>query len=104
VEREGHKPPTVLMTGEDGFFKAPSFAAVFRSNRVTHVFKESQNDIGTVDRLISTVRRHLAQESAESGKANWAANLQKVVKGYNDSPPTEAVRLVARGRAEATRD
>jgi hypothetical protein len=57
-----------------------------RRHHIVHEFKESLNDIGTVDRLISTLRRALAEESAESGESDWAARLRKVVAGYNQAP------------------
>lgn len=86
ASEEGHRTPTVLVTDEDGAFKAASFEALCRSRHIVHEFKAGQNDIATVDRLIGTIRRALAQEAAESGENDWAAQLQKVVKGYNDSP------------------
>ena len=86
AESEGHRAPTMLVTDEDGVFKAPAFQALMKRHNIVHSFKESRNDIGTVDRLIGTIRRALAQESAESGENDWAKTLNKVVRGYNDAP------------------
>jgi hypothetical protein len=86
AQRQGHKAPTQLITDADGVFKAPAFDALMRKHDIAHTFKASKNDIGTVDRLISTIRRALAQESAESGENDWATQLDKVVRGYNEAP------------------
>jgi hypothetical protein len=86
--RKGHRIPNELITDKDGVFQAPSFRALMEEHGVLHEFKESTNDIATVDRLISTLRRALAQESAESGESDWAARLKKVVDGYNRAPHT----------------
>ena len=86
AQRQGHRAPTQLITDADGVFKAPSFEALMRKHDIAHSFKESKNDISTVDRLISTIRRALARESAESGENDWAKQLDKVVKGHNDAP------------------
>ena len=86
AQRQGHKAPTQLTTDADGVFKAPAFDALMRKHDIAHTFKASKNDIGTVDRLISTIRRALARESAESGENDWATQLDKVVRGYNESP------------------
>ena len=86
ARREGHSLPTQLITDEDGVFKAPSFRALMQRDRIVHTFKEARNDISTVDRLIGLLRRALAQESAQSGEADWAAKLDQVVRGFNESP------------------
>jgi hypothetical protein len=75
-----------LITDEDGVFKAPSFRALMQRDSIVHTFKEARNDISTVDRLIGLLRRALAQESAQSGEADWAAKLDQVVRGFNESP------------------
>jgi transposase InsO family protein len=86
ARREGHSLPTQLITDEDGVFKAPSFRALMQRDGIVHTFKEARNDISTVDRLIGLLRRALAQESAQSGEADWASKLDQVVKGFNESP------------------
>ena len=84
--RQGHRVPKLLVTDADGVFQAPAFRELMQQHSVVHSFKESRNDISTVDRLISTIRRALAEESAESGEADWASRLRKVVAGYNQAP------------------
>ena len=90
--RAGHSIPLELVTDGDGAFKSPAFRASHAGAQVVHVFKESLNDIGTVDRLISTLRRALAEESAESGEPDWASRLRKVVSGYNHAPQAHLPR------------
>jgi transposase InsO family protein len=83
ILKTSHRKPRVLVTDEDPGFKAKSFEDLCEKDGITHVFKVGRNDIATVDRLIFTIRRALAEHMAESGEVDWASQIQKVVKGYN---------------------
>jgi hypothetical protein len=86
AERHGHHIPQQLTTDADGVFQTAAFRELMEKHHVLHDFKRSMRDISTVDRLISTLRRALAEESAESGESDWAAKVRQVVAGYNQAP------------------
>ena len=80
------KAPSMLSTDADpGFLSAP-FKELLESRGIHQIVRIGRNDLAVVDRLIFTLKRTLAQHSLETGKHDWAENLEGVVKAYNEAP------------------
>ena len=77
--------PEALTTDADPGFQTKAFQDLLAARHIHHALRIGRNDIATVDRLISTLKRALAVHSTETGKNDWAERLQEAVSGYNDT-------------------
>jgi hypothetical protein len=75
------KTPDELTTDADPGFQTKDFNGLLASKGVHHTFRVGRNDLASVDRLISTIKRAMATDAADGGSASIAS----VVAGYNDS-------------------
>ena len=89
ILKSSGRKPRVLVTDADTAFRSRDFQAMCARNGIVHEFKVGRNDISTVDRLIYTVRRALAEESAAVGAGEGGdrkkRTLADVLSGYNAS-------------------
>jgi hypothetical protein len=76
--------PDDILTDADPGFRTPEFEALLREKGVVQELRAGRNDMATVDRLIFTLKRAMAEEEAETGRG-WAAALQDAVRGHNES-------------------
>jgi hypothetical protein len=81
ILRRARPPPIVLITDEDPGFKSAQFQEVLRDRKIIHEYRAGRNDLATVDRLISTIKRVMASHEA----AGDARSLQEVVSGINET-------------------
>ena len=75
------KDPDELTTDADPGFQTKDFNELVASKGIHHTFRVGRNDLASVDRLISTIKRALATDEADGGSASIAS----VVAGYNDT-------------------
>ena len=85
ILQKAGKVPEDITTDADSGFQAKVFQDLLANRHIHHTLRAGRNDLATVDRLISTIKRALAVHSAESGNSDWAERLQSAVKGYNDT-------------------
>lgn len=85
ILEKSKRTPKRLLTDADPGFKTREFKALCAENDIDHQFRFGRNDIATMDRLISIIRRAFARNIAETGDNDWAEQLQKVIKGHNES-------------------
>ena len=78
------KTPDEITTDADPGFRTKQFQDLLSGRGIHHTFREGRNDIATVDRLISTIKRALATHAADQG-GDWKERLQAAVAGYNDT-------------------
>lgn len=76
--------PGELLTDADPGFKTPAFRALLAEKRIVQDIRAGRNDMATVDRLIFTLKRAMAEHAAETGE-QWAARLQDAVSSWNES-------------------
>ena len=81
VLRKAGVTPDEITTDADPGFQTRGFNELLSSKGIHHTIREGRNDLATVDRLISTLKRALATDAADNGEATVAS----VVAGYNDS-------------------
>lgn len=79
------RKPDILITDEDPGVETRGFKELCAMNEMNHQFRVGRNDIAAVDRLIYTIKRACARHMAGSGVHDWAAQLQQVIKGHNES-------------------
>ena len=84
ILRKAGKTPDELTTDADPGFRTGQFEGLLSDRGIHHTFREGRNDIATVDRLISTIKRALATHAADGG-GDWKERLQATVAGYNDT-------------------
>ena len=82
ILRRARPPPLILITDGDPGFVSPEFQGVLRERGIVHSLKAGRNDLATVDRLISTIKRIMAAHEA----AGSDETLADVVNGINESP------------------
>ena len=83
---EARKAPEVLSCDADPGFLSPKFKELLESKGIQQSIRAGRNDLAVVDRAIYTLKRTLAVHSLESGRNDWAEQLEAAVKAYNDSP------------------
>jgi len=80
LHRAGNTPDEITTDADPGF-QTKSFNELLTTRGIHHTIREGRNDLASVDRLISTLKRALATDAADDGEATVAS----VVAGYNDS-------------------
>ena len=78
------KTPDEITTDADPGFRTKQFQELLSGRGIHHTFREGRNDLATVDRLISTIKRALATHAADQ-PGDWKERLQAAVAGYNDT-------------------
>jgi transposase InsO family protein len=81
VLRRAGKTPDELSTDADPGFQTRDFNELLSTKGIHHTLREGRNDIASVDRLISTIKRSMATDAADHGERSIAS----IVAGYNDS-------------------
>ena len=85
IERAG-KAPQQLVCDADPGFQTAAFKQLLEERHIEQTLRVGRNDLATVDRLISTLKRALAVDAHESGSDDWAPKLQHVIALHNQSP------------------
>ena len=80
LDKAGNTPDEISTDADPGF-QTRDFNELLSSKGIHHTLREGRNDLASVDRLISTLKRALATDAADGGSATVAS----VVAGYNDS-------------------
>ena len=81
ILRRARPPPLILVTDGDPGFMSPEFQQVLRERGIVHTVRAGRNDLATVDRLISTIKRIMAAHEAEGSDET----LADVIESINES-------------------
>ena len=83
---QGQEPPSRLDTDSGSEFTGP-FAQLLEEKDIWHVVKDPQdtNGLAPLDRAIQTLKQSMFRRVVGDQDADWAANLQKTVDGYNET-------------------
>ena len=77
-------PPNRLTTDAGGEFA--DVKKYMEKNRRTYRVRKSLRSLATIDNAIGQLKKALARDLRKSQTDDWAARLQKVVKGQNNIP------------------
>jgi hypothetical protein len=86
ILEEAGRAPQELVCDADPGFQTKAFRELLEQHHIHQTLRVGRNDLATVDRLIGSLKRSLAVDAHETGRDDWAAKLQRLVKAYNETP------------------